>query len=301
MSSDHASLSVHNRYIDCNETNDLNRLQPEMYVVGRCQHTDWDACERLRLQELNEARQRASQMESTMRWWSECTASWREKWSAVRDERNKAREENFTLRESLREANEKIERLQNAKRNTEAELLLMKTKVYELTKQTIWDHQPSHSTPTVCAPKISANQQFDSPLRYKDATTNTGQHLLSSGVSLSVSDNSEANSPSITHSESHNKFRCRSKVTGKKSDELQTSRFAVVSLDEPEELKYKEQNIVNGLRRKESKEIEILRAERDEALNEVQTLKMEKEYFMQQLKMLKNTFEDPINVAPSNA
>lgn len=32
-------------------------------------------------------------MEKTMRWWSDCTANWREKWSKVRNERNKVREE----------------------------------------------------------------------------------------------------------------------------------------------------------------------------------------------------------------
>ncbi|VDD95605.1 unnamed protein product [Enterobius vermicularis] len=74
-------------------------------VMGRCQHTDWDACEMFRLQELNEARQRAAQMEKTMRWWSECTASWRQKWSSVRNERNKAREEAHSLRDALEIAN----------------------------------------------------------------------------------------------------------------------------------------------------------------------------------------------------
>lgn len=33
--------------------------------------------------ELEEARARATQMEKTMRWWSDCTANWREKWSKV--------------------------------------------------------------------------------------------------------------------------------------------------------------------------------------------------------------------------
>lgn len=47
----------------------------------------------MRQRELEEARARAAQMEKTMRWWSDCTANWREKWSKVRNERNKAREE----------------------------------------------------------------------------------------------------------------------------------------------------------------------------------------------------------------
>lgn len=44
---------------------------------------DWEAKEELRLRELDEARARAAQMEKTMRWWSDCTANWREKWSKV--------------------------------------------------------------------------------------------------------------------------------------------------------------------------------------------------------------------------
>lgn len=36
-----------------------------------------------------------------MRWWSDCTANWREKWSKVRNERNMAREEAKMLRAKL--------------------------------------------------------------------------------------------------------------------------------------------------------------------------------------------------------
>lgn len=55
----------------------------------------------LRIRELEEARARAAQMEKTMRWWSDCTANWREKWSKVRNERNKVREEAKQLRTKL--------------------------------------------------------------------------------------------------------------------------------------------------------------------------------------------------------
>ncbi|CAG9792916.1 unnamed protein product [Diatraea saccharalis] len=59
----------------------------------RYTNSDWEAKEALYQRELDEARARATQMEKTMRWWSDCTANWREKWSKVRTERNKAREE----------------------------------------------------------------------------------------------------------------------------------------------------------------------------------------------------------------
>ncbi|XP_033013336.1 coiled-coil domain-containing protein 102A [Lacerta agilis] len=66
-----------------------------------CLDGDWESREELRLRELEEARARAAQMEKTMRWWSDCTANWREKWSKVRAERNKAREEVRQLRQKL--------------------------------------------------------------------------------------------------------------------------------------------------------------------------------------------------------
>ncbi|XP_076991379.1 coiled-coil domain-containing protein 102B isoform X4 [Tamandua tetradactyla] len=62
---------------------------------------EWDICEELRLWELKEVKARAAQMEKTMRWWSDCTANWREKWSRVRAERNRAREEGRQLRIQL--------------------------------------------------------------------------------------------------------------------------------------------------------------------------------------------------------
>ncbi|XP_050300693.1 coiled-coil domain-containing protein 102A isoform X2 [Anthonomus grandis grandis] len=63
--------------------------------------SEWEANEALRQRELEEAKGRAAQMEKTMRWWSDCTANWREKWSKVRNERNKAREECKQLRTKL--------------------------------------------------------------------------------------------------------------------------------------------------------------------------------------------------------
>ncbi|NXU39888.1 C102B protein, partial [Drymodes brunneopygia] len=63
--------------------------------------SDWEIFEAVKVQELEEVKARAAQMEKTMRWWSDCTANWREKWSKVRGERNKAREEARQLRIKL--------------------------------------------------------------------------------------------------------------------------------------------------------------------------------------------------------
>ncbi|XP_059671677.1 coiled-coil domain-containing protein 102B [Gavia stellata] len=63
--------------------------------------SDWEIFEAVRIRELEEVKARAAQMEKTMRWWSDCTANWREKWSKVRAERNKAQEEARQLRIKL--------------------------------------------------------------------------------------------------------------------------------------------------------------------------------------------------------
>lgn len=76
---------------------------------------DLDARDELRERELEEARARVLQMEKTMRWWSDCTANWREKWGKVRAERNKAREENRQLKLKLEAAAKEISNLKREK------------------------------------------------------------------------------------------------------------------------------------------------------------------------------------------
>lgn len=63
--------------------------------------SEWEIFEAVKIRELEEVKARAAQMEKTMRWWSDCTANWREKWSKVRGERNKALEEARQLRIKL--------------------------------------------------------------------------------------------------------------------------------------------------------------------------------------------------------
>ena len=64
--------------------------------------------EGLQSEELREARVRAAQMEKTMRWWSDCTANWRDKWAKVKAERNKARDEIKALKVKLDAASQEI-------------------------------------------------------------------------------------------------------------------------------------------------------------------------------------------------
>lgn len=98
--------------------------QPSSLTVSDHQHfeADWEAQEELRQRELEEARARAAQMEKTMRWWSDCTANWREKWSKVRTERNKSREEARLLRTKLEVASKENLNLKREKADLEMEL-----------------------------------------------------------------------------------------------------------------------------------------------------------------------------------
>jgi len=77
---------------------------------------DFDTREELRQRELDEAKARAAQMEKTIRWWSDCTANWREKWGKVRAERNKAREECRQLKLKLEAA---VKELSSLKRENQ--------------------------------------------------------------------------------------------------------------------------------------------------------------------------------------
>ncbi|KAG1675014.1 Coiled-coil domain-containing protein 102A [Nymphon striatum] len=81
---------------------------------------EWEAKEELRLRELDEARARAAQMEKTMRWWSDCTANWREKWSKVRSERNKAREEARVFRAKLDSVSKECNNIKRDKQELES-------------------------------------------------------------------------------------------------------------------------------------------------------------------------------------
>ena len=57
-----------------------------------------------------------------MKWWSDCTQNWREKWSKVRNERNKAREDCKDLMKQMDEAMQQIDHLKQEKKLVKAEL-----------------------------------------------------------------------------------------------------------------------------------------------------------------------------------
>lgn len=92
----------------------------------RYTNSDWEAKEALYQRELDEARARATQMEKTMRWWSDCTANWREKWSKVRNERNKAREESKQLKTRVDTLLKEVSTVKAEKNDLEQQLIELK-------------------------------------------------------------------------------------------------------------------------------------------------------------------------------
>ncbi|XP_043662992.1 coiled-coil domain-containing protein 102A isoform X1 [Drosophila teissieri] len=95
-------------------------------MSARYGETEWEARESQRQRELHEARARAAQMEKTMKWWSDCTANWREKWSKVRNERNKAREESKQLSLKLDGAMKEAHSLKREKNDLELQITQLK-------------------------------------------------------------------------------------------------------------------------------------------------------------------------------
>ncbi|XP_037909207.1 coiled-coil domain-containing protein 102A isoform X2 [Hermetia illucens] len=101
-------------------------------MSARFGETEWEARESQRQRELEEARARAAQMEKTMKWWSDCTANWREKWSKVRNERNKARDEAKQLRANLEAALKESDSYKREKNDLEMQITQLKKEMEKI-------------------------------------------------------------------------------------------------------------------------------------------------------------------------
>lgn len=131
---------------------------------------DLDARDELRERELEEARARAVQMEKTMRWWSDCTANWREKWGKVRAERNKAREENRQLKLKLEAAAKEISNLRREKLATHELQVKLQKEVEKLERELKKDRRLIPSARVEPSPKAD------------DCTDNVDGELKNSSV-----------------------------------------------------------------------------------------------------------------------
>uniref|UniRef100_A0A8C4I282 Coiled-coil domain-containing protein 102A n=1 Tax=Dicentrarchus labrax TaxID=13489 RepID=A0A8C4I282_DICLA len=148
---------------------------PLLLSPGLGAGADWESREELRLRELEEARARAAQMEKTMRWWSDCTANWREKWSKVRAERNRARDEVRQLRQRLDTLTKELTSVRRERQELASENETLRQETLRLRG----DHT---------APPTSATSPSSSPAHPRGASSSSSPSIHpSSPASLSSS------------------------------------------------------------------------------------------------------------------
>ncbi|XP_008292275.1 coiled-coil domain-containing protein 102A-like, partial [Stegastes partitus] len=135
---------------------------------------DWESREELRLRELEEARARAAQMEKTMRWWSDCTANWREKWSKVRAERNRARDEVRQLRQRLDTLTKELTSVRRERQELASENEMLRQETLRL-----------HSDHTALPP--SATSSSSSPAHPRGASSSSSPSIPPSSPASSSS------------------------------------------------------------------------------------------------------------------
>ncbi|XP_069755408.1 coiled-coil domain-containing protein 102A [Narcine bancroftii] len=135
-------LSVHSQpdRMCCVETA-VSGVHASSLQLPHCLDSDLGSREELQLRELEEARARAAQMEKTMRWWSDCTANWREKWSKVRSERNKSQEEVRLLKQKLEALGKELTVVRREKQE-----LLNENEKFQLEAQQVKNSQLSEHT-----------------------------------------------------------------------------------------------------------------------------------------------------------
>ncbi|KAM9409013.1 coiled-coil domain-containing protein 102A [Pholidichthys leucotaenia] len=132
-------------------------------ALGEGAGADWESREELRLRELEEARARAAQMEKTMRWWSDCTANWREKWSKVRAERNRARDEVRQLRQRLDALTKELSGVRRERQELTSENETLRQEALRLRGDHAAAPPPSASPSSPAHPHGSASSCSSSP------------------------------------------------------------------------------------------------------------------------------------------
>ena len=123
-----------------------------------------------------------------MRWWSDCTASWREKWGKVRGERNKLKEEakvlhvrnetltkefnktkaelddclleNQSLRNELNKCKLELKKLDKERRTAVVEPHLVQMEGVTNGKMELVDSRPNNSVYAATVPKSGGEMQF---------------------------------------------------------------------------------------------------------------------------------------------
>ncbi|KAM8888191.1 coiled-coil domain-containing protein 102A isoform 1-T1 [Synchiropus picturatus] len=299
-------------------------------VMGEGAGADWESREELRLRELEEARARATQMEKTMRWWSDCTANWREKWSKVRAERNRARDDIRQLRQRLDSLTKELssvrrERQELASENEmlrqEALLLPGETAALPAATTSSSSSSPSHvpcaapsspSPPVVCCSPASSSdvpsnpaeeRRHGSPEPERDMdfdVEKTVQHKDREADSVcqwSVGD-AQTGSSSLNPSKSHSssgliwQVRSRPLLDDMNSVEEDSGKLNALQLrlDESQKVLLKEREDKLAL----TKSIERLESDISQRKLKYEELSKSKQEVLKQLNLLKEIHQDEL-------
>ncbi|KAJ7985819.1 hypothetical protein DPEC_G00344420 [Dallia pectoralis] len=147
---------------------------PLLLSPGLGDSGDWESREELRLRELEEARARAAQMEKTMRWWSDCTANWREKWSKVRAERNRARDEVRQLRQRLDALTKELTGARRERQELASENETLRQETICLRADQASPSRPLSSPPASSSSSTPTSSSFQPPVDGKQVKAGEG-------------------------------------------------------------------------------------------------------------------------------
>lgn len=111
-----------------------------------------------------------------MRWWSDCTANWREKWSKVRTERNRSREEAKVLRTKLEMALKDSSAVRREKQSIEHENEFLRSELERMAQQQ--QEEDSQSERKSCHSFIPHHHQQDSSRFNFDIITLLSSRLM---------------------------------------------------------------------------------------------------------------------------
>ncbi|XP_042196370.1 coiled-coil domain-containing protein 102A [Callorhinchus milii] len=261
-----------------------------------CMDGDWESREELRLRELEEARARAAQMEKTMRWWSDCTANWREKWSKVRAERNKSREEVRHLRQKLEALTKELTTVKREKQelsneNEQLRLEAERSKNDRHNEETLDNKLVSEKE------SESMNVPDQEPVRDlgSEKSSKNKEFELMEAIMKTKQDNSEAWDQRSTHS-------VRTSLSRQERNRLLWEEVAVIEedatkvtalqlrLDESQKILQKEREDKSAL----SKHIERLETDLSQWKIKHEELIKSKQEVVIQLNILKDVHEDEL-------
>ncbi|XP_072135325.1 coiled-coil domain-containing protein 102A isoform X1 [Mobula birostris] len=279
----------------CSPATSMIRRQTPSPQLALCLDNDWESQEELRLRELEEARARAAQMEKTMRWWSDCTANWREKWSKVRAERNKSREEVRLLRQKLEAVNKELTAVKREKQE-------LFNENEQLRLETVRIKNSQHNEETVDNKLVSSKESVISNIAEQEPVRDVGtektfknKDLFMEAILKSEQEGWEAWDKHTAQSVRTSLNRQeRSRILWEEVSVLEedTSKVTVLQLrlDESQKTLQKEREDKNAL----SKHIENLETDISQWKIKYEELNKSKKEVLQQLNILKEVHQDEL-------